>query len=233
MIRRRATRLAALVLLAALFAGLAAAQEQPAEAPADGLVSLDFNDVELGDVIKTIAKMTGRNFIYDDRVRGRVTIVSPSPVPVEQAYAVFESVLQVIYLVFNEGYAASSGESLTRPDLSGEAIRLGRLLVELLPEPDVIGLLALMLLHESRRVARTTDTGELILLNEQDRSQWNRAQIDEGKALVERAFAAGAVGAYTLQAAIAAVHADAPSAEAVLAAIESAERALAPGGDRR
>jgi general secretion pathway protein D len=95
LIRRRAARLAALALLAALFAGLAAAQEPSDEAPADGLVSLDFNDVELGDVIKTIAKMTGRNFIYDDRVRGRVTIVSPSPVPVEQAYAVFESVLQV------------------------------------------------------------------------------------------------------------------------------------------
>ncbi|HEX5066962.1 MAG TPA: type II secretion system secretin GspD [Myxococcota bacterium] len=93
--RRRAARLAALALLAGLFAGLAGAQEPPAEAPADDLVSLDFNDVELGDVIKTIAKMTGRNFIYDDRVRGRVTIVSPSPVPVEQAYAVFESVLQV------------------------------------------------------------------------------------------------------------------------------------------
>src|SRR5882672_4300352 len=96
-------------------------------------------------------------------------------------------VLRVIYLVFNEGYAASSGESLTRPDLSGEAIRLGRLLVELLPEPEVIGLLALMLLHESRRAARTSSTGELILLDEQDRTLWNRAQIEEGRSLVARA----------------------------------------------
>src|SRR4051812_8277695 len=95
-----------------------------------------------------------------------------------------DSVLQVIYLVFNEGYAASSGESLTRPDLSGEAIRLGRLLVELLPDPEVIGLLALMLLHESRCAARATTTGELILLEEQDRTLWNRNQIEEGKALV-------------------------------------------------
>ena len=100
-----------------------------------------------------------------------------------------DTVLQVIYLVFNEGYSASSGESLTRPDLSGEAIRLGRLLVELLPEPEVVGLLALMLLHESRRAARTSPTGELILLDDQDRSLWNREQIAEGPALV----AAGAV----------------------------------------
>jgi RNA polymerase sigma-70 factor, ECF subfamily len=125
-----------------------------------------------------------------------------------------DSVLQVIYLVFNEGYAASSGESLTRPDLSGEAIRLGRLLVELLPDPEVIGLLALMLLHESRRAARTTSTGELILLDEQDRSLWNRQQIEEGKALVARAFASPQIGPYTVQAAISAVHADAPSADA-------------------
>jgi RNA polymerase sigma-70 factor (ECF subfamily) len=125
-----------------------------------------------------------------------------------------DSVLQVIYLVFNEGYAASSGESLTRPDLSGEAIRLGRLLVELLPETEVIGLLALMLLHESRRAARTTSTGELILLDEQDRTLWNRAQIEEGKSLVARAIASQQIGPYTIQAAISAVHADAASAEA-------------------
>src|SRR3954464_1489438 len=111
-----------------------------------------------------------------------------------------DSVLQVIYLVFNEGYAASSGESLTRPDLSGEAIRLGRLLVELLPETEVIGLLALMLLHESRRAARTSSTGELILLDEQDRTRWNRDQIGEGKTLVAQAVASQRIGPYTVQA---------------------------------
>ena len=118
--------------------------------------------------------------------------------------------LHVIYLVFNEGYSASSGGSLTRADLSGEAIRLGRLLVELLPEPEAMGLLALMLLHESRRAARTPPTGELILLDDQDRSLWNRAQIAEGAALVERALTSRRFGPYTLQAAIAAVHAEAP-----------------------
>jgi RNA polymerase sigma-70 factor, ECF subfamily len=123
-----------------------------------------------------------------------------------------DSVLQVIYLVFNEGYAASSGESLTRPDLSGEAIRLGRLLVELLPESEVIGLLALMLLHESRRAARTSSTGEIILLDEQDRTLWSREQIDEGKSLVQRALSLQRIGPYTIQAAISAVHADAPAA---------------------
>src|SRR4029078_8380960 len=99
-----------------------------------------------------------------------------------------DTVLQVIYLVFNEGYAASSGDSLTRPDLSGEAIRLGRLLRALFPEPEVLGLVALMLLHESRRAARPSPTGDLILLEDQDRSLWNREQIDEGTALVERAL---------------------------------------------
>jgi RNA polymerase sigma-70 factor (ECF subfamily) len=125
-----------------------------------------------------------------------------------------ESVLHVIYLVFNEGYAASSGASLTRSDVSGEAIRLGRLLVDLLPEPEALGLLALMLLHESRRAARSSPTGELILLDHQDRSLWNRELIAEGKTLVERALATRRFGPYTLQAAIAAVHADAPSADA-------------------
>jgi RNA polymerase sigma-70 factor, ECF subfamily len=124
-----------------------------------------------------------------------------------------DSVLQVTYLVFTEGYAASSGASLTRADLSQEAIRLGRLLMELLPEPEVLGLLALMLLQESRRAARVSQEGELILLEDQDRSLWNRAFIDEGKALVERALASRAFGPYTLQAAIAALHADAPSAD--------------------
>jgi RNA polymerase sigma-70 factor (ECF subfamily) len=125
-----------------------------------------------------------------------------------------DAVLQVIYLVFTEGYSASSGESLTRSDLSGEAIRLGRLLVELLPEPEAQGLLALMLLHESRRVTRTSPEGELVLLDDQDRSLWNRNLIDEGVSLVELALASRPVGPYTVQAAIAAVHASASSAAA-------------------
>ncbi len=123
-----------------------------------------------------------------------------------------DSVLHVIYLVFNEGYLASSGASLTREDLSAEAIRLGRLLVELLPEPEAVGLLALMLLHEARRPARASPGGELILLEEQDRSLWNREQIKEGVSLVERALSSRGVGPYTLQAAIAAVHAEARDA---------------------
>ena len=125
-----------------------------------------------------------------------------------------DSVLQVVYLVFNEGYSASSGESLTRHDLSGEAIRLGRLLVDLLPDPEAVGLLALMLLQESRRAARTSPAGELVLLDDQDRSRWNREQIAEGAALVERALSSRRFGPYTLQAAIAAVHAEAPTAAA-------------------
>jgi len=125
-----------------------------------------------------------------------------------------DTVLQVVYLVFTEGYSASSGESLTRPGLSGEAIRLERLLVELLPEPEVQGLLALMLLHESRRSARASPEGELVLLDDQDRSLWNRHLIDEGIALVERALASHRFGPYTLQAAIAAVHAEASTAAA-------------------
>jgi RNA polymerase sigma-70 factor (ECF subfamily) len=122
------------------------------------------------------------------------------------------TVLHVIYLVFNEGYSASSGTSLTRHDLSAEGIRLGRLLVELLPEPEAIGLLALMLLHESRRKARSSSEGELVLLDDQDRSLWNREMIAEGVALVEQAFHSRQFGPYTLQAAIAAVHAETPSA---------------------
>jgi len=122
-----------------------------------------------------------------------------------------DAVLHVIYLVFNEGYSASSGDTHTRPDLSAEAIRLGRLLVELLPEPEAQGLLALMLLHESRRAARTSATGEIVLLEDQDRSLWNRAQINEGKALVEQSLASGRFATFTIQAAIVAVHADASS----------------------
>ena len=125
-----------------------------------------------------------------------------------------DAVLRVVYLVFNEGYSASSGAALTRHDLSSDAISLGRLLVELLPEPEALGLLALMLLHDSRRSARTSPSGELILLNDQDRLLWNRDQIAEGSALVERALAARQVGPYTIQAAIAAVHANAANAAA-------------------
>ena len=141
----------------------------------------------------------------------RIPYQVPSPAELPERLG---TVLQVVYLVFNEGYSASSGASLTRADLSSEAIRLGRLLLELLPEPEVVGLLALMLLQESRRAARTSPTGELILLENQDRSRWNREQIAEGVALVERALLSRRFGPYTLQAAIVAVHSEAPSAAA-------------------
>ncbi|MBT2325791.1 RNA polymerase sigma factor [Variovorax paradoxus] len=134
--------------------------------------------------------------------------------PVAQLAERLDAVLRVVYLVFNEGYAASSGQTLTRPDLSSEAIRLGRLLIELLPEPEAIGLLALMLLHESRRAARTSASGEMVLLDEQDRKLWDKALIDEGAALVMRALSSRRFGPYTLQAAIAAVHAEAADAGA-------------------
>jgi len=139
----------------------------------------------------------------------------PYQVPLgEELSERLDTVLQVIYLVFNEGYSASSGESLTRSDLSGEAIRLGRLLMQLLPEPEVKGLLALMLLNESRRPARTSPQGELVLLDHQDRQLWSRDLIQEGQALVEQALVSRRFGPYTLQAAIAAVHADASDAAA-------------------
>jgi RNA polymerase sigma-70 factor (ECF subfamily) len=125
-----------------------------------------------------------------------------------------DAVLRVIYLLFTEGYSASSGGTLTRPDISIEAIRLGRLLVELLPEPEAVGLLALMLLQESRRAARSSAEGEVVLLEDQDRSLWNQEQIAEGSALVKRALSSRQIGSYTLQAAIAAVHAEAPSGAA-------------------
>ncbi len=136
-------------------------------------------------------------------------VPGPSELP-----ARLDAVLKVIYLVFNEGYSAGAGAEVTRAELTGEAIRLGRLLTELQPEPEVIGLLALMLLQESRRRARTSRTGELILLEQQDRSLWNREQIAEGLALVERALSSRRFGRYTLQAAIGAVHAEAESAGA-------------------
>ena len=125
-----------------------------------------------------------------------------------------DAILQVIYLVFNEGYSASSGDSATRADLSGEAIRLGRLLMDLMPEPEVVGLLALMLLQESRRAARTSPDGHIILLEDQDRALWNRDQIAEGLSRVTQALSSRQVGPYALQAAIAAVHAEAPGADA-------------------
>jgi RNA polymerase sigma-70 factor (ECF subfamily) len=125
-----------------------------------------------------------------------------------------DAVLRVVYLVFNEGYSASSGAWATRADLSGEAVRLARLLVELLPEPEAMGLLALMLLHESRRAARTSSAGDLILLEKQDRNLWDRKLIAEGVALVEKALASRRFGAYSLQAAIAAVHAESAAPEA-------------------
>jgi RNA polymerase sigma-70 factor, ECF subfamily len=125
-----------------------------------------------------------------------------------------EAVLRVVYLVYNEGYSASSGDSLTRHDLSGEAIRLGRLLVELLAEPEAMGLLALMVLQESRREARTSPSGEVVLLEVQDRGRWDQPLIAEGIALVERALVARPLGQYAIQAAIAAVHAEARTAEA-------------------
>jgi RNA polymerase sigma-70 factor (ECF subfamily) len=138
----------------------------------------------------------------------RIPYQVPAPAELPER---MDTVLQVIYLVFNEGYSASAGESVTRADLSGEAIRLARLLVELLPEPEAMGLLALMLLHESRRAARTSPDGDLILLEDQDRSLWDREQIAAGTALVERALVSRRFGSYTLQAAIAAVHAEAPT----------------------
>lgn len=125
-----------------------------------------------------------------------------------------DAVLRVVYLVFNEGYVASSGDALTRQDLSAEAIRLGRLLVALMPAPEAAGLLALMLLHESRRAARTSASGDLVLLEDQDRSSWDRERIAEGVALVQRAMSAGPAGPYAIQAAIAALHAEAPSFDA-------------------
>jgi RNA polymerase sigma-70 factor (ECF subfamily) len=152
--------------------------------------------------------------------------------PAEELPRRLEAVLAVVYLVFNEGYSATSGESLTRADLLAEAIRLGRLLVELLPEPETVGLLGLMLLHESRRPARATPGGDIVLLEDQDRSKWDARLIAEGTTLVERALGTRRFGAYTVQAAVAAVHASAPSAAATdwrqIAALYDALLALNP-----
>jgi RNA polymerase sigma-70 factor, ECF subfamily len=187
--------------------------------PADAQVALTLREV-CGLTTEEIARafLTAPPTLAQRIVRAKVKI-REARIPYEVPSRVelpdrLDTVLHVIYLVFNEGYSASSGASLTRADLSGEAIRLGRLLVELLPEPEAMGLLALMLLHESRRAARTGPTGELVLLDDQDRSRWSRDQIAEGTALVERALASRRIGPYTLQAAISAVHAEAPTAAA-------------------
>jgi RNA polymerase sigma-70 factor (ECF subfamily) len=184
--------------------------------PADARIALTMREV-CGLTTEEIARafLTATPTIAKRIVRAKAKIRDariPYEVPSQSELAPrLETVLQVIYLVFTEGYSASSGESLTRPDLSGEAIRLGRLLVELLPEPESQGLLALMLLHESRRDARTSPEGDLVLLDDQDRSLWDRDLIGEGVALVERALASRRFGAYTLEAAIVAVHAEAPN----------------------
>jgi len=188
----------------------------PALAP-DAQVALTLREVcgltteEIARAFLTPAPTLAQRIV---RAKGKIRdakIPYQVPTPAELPERL-DAVLRVIYLVFNEGYAASSGASLTRHDLSSEAIRLGRLLVDLLPEPEAQGLLALMLLHESRRAARTSESGDLILLDEQDRSRWNRDQIAEGTRLVERALASGRAGTYAVQAAIAAVHAGAPTA---------------------
>jgi RNA polymerase sigma-70 factor (ECF subfamily) len=185
----------------------------PALAP-DAQVALTLREV-CGLTTEEIAAafLTGAPTLAQRIVRAKAKIRDakipyqvPSPADLPER---LDSVLRVIYLVFNEGYSASSGESLTRADISTEAIRLARLLVDLLPEPEAMGLLALMLLNESRRAARTTASGDLILLDEQDRRQWNRDMIAEGVALVERALPLRRPGSYCLQAAISAVHAEA------------------------
>jgi len=150
------------------------------------------------------------------RAKGKIRDAAiPYQVPaLTELPARLDAVLRVVYLVFNEGYAASSGEALTRADLSAEAIRLGRMLLELLPEPEVAGLVALMLLQDSRRAARTTPDGDIVLLDEQDRTRWNRTAIAEGLVLVRQALGSRRFGPYTLQAAIAAAHAEAATPEA-------------------
>ena len=190
--------------------------------PPDARVALTLREV-CGLTTEEIARafLTTAPTVAQRIVRAKAKIRDariPYQVPARAELADrLESVLPVIYLVFNEGYSASSGATLTRHDVSAEAIRLGRLLLELLPappEPEAVGLLALMLLHESRRAARTSPEGELILLSEQDRTRWDRVLIEEGAALVRRALASRRPGPYALQSAIAAVHAEAPGPDA-------------------
>jgi len=184
--------------------------------PPEARVALTLREV-CGLTTEEIAKaflITPRTLAQ--RIVRAKTKIRETPIPYEvptpqELPARLGAVLQVVYLVFNEGYSAAAGAEVTRAELTGEAIRLGRLLTELRPEPEVIGLLSLMLLHESRHAARTSPTGELILLENQDRSLWNREQIAEGVALLEKALKSRRFGSYTLQAAIAAVHAEAES----------------------
>ncbi|WP_417792192.1 RNA polymerase sigma factor [Stutzerimonas xanthomarina] len=185
--------------------------------PADAQVALTLREVcDLKTEEIARAFLASPSTIAQRIVRAKQKIREagiPYRVPTrDELPARLDNVLRVIYLVFNEGYSASSGRELTRADLSAEAIRLGRLLLELLPDPELMGLLALMLLHDSRRAARTDEAGELVRLDEQDRSRWSQAQIAEGAALVERALASRRFGPYTVQAAIVAVHAEASSA---------------------
>ncbi|WP_408101503.1 RNA polymerase sigma factor [Stutzerimonas sp. VN223-3] len=185
--------------------------------PADAQVALTLREVcDLKTEEIARAFLASPSTIAQRIVRAKQKIrdaAIPYRVPArDELPARLDNVLRVIYLVFNEGYSASSGAELTRADLSAEAIRLGRLLLELLPDPELMGLLSLMLLHDSRRAARTDGTGELVRLDEQDRSLWDQTQIAEGSALVQRALASRRIGPYILQAAIVAVHAEAPSA---------------------
>jgi RNA polymerase sigma-70 factor (ECF subfamily) len=186
---------------------------------ADAQVALTLREV-CGLTTEAIAQafLTGAPTLAQRIVRAKAKIRDariPYQVPTHAELPDrLDAVLRVIYLVFNEGYAASSGSVLTRHDMSGEAIRLGRLLAGLLPEPEALGLLALMLLHESRRAARTSPSGELVLLDDQDRSLWDLDLIAEGAKLVEQALASRRIGPYAIQAAIAAVHAQAPTAAA-------------------
>ena len=185
--------------------------------PPDAQVALTLREVcgltteEIAHAFLTAPRTVAQRIV---RAKGKIRDAGipyevPSRADLANPAERLDAVLHVVYLVFNEGYSASAGATATRPDLSAEAIRLGRLLVELLPDPEVLGLLALMLLHDARRAARTSGDGEIVLLDEQDRSRWDRGQIAEGVALVERALAARRVGPFVLQAAIAAVHAEA------------------------
>ena len=235
--RRRARYDASLAELAErIAAGAADASETNEDGLEDDRLRLIFTcchpaltlDAQVALTLREVCALTteeiGRAFLLNPStvaqriVRAKAKIRdarSPYQVPARDELAGrLDAVLHVVYLVFNEGYSASSGSSLTRRDLSAEAIRLGRLLVELLPEPEAIGLLALMLLHESRRAARSTPEGEIVLLADQSRHLWDRALISEGVSLVERAISSRRFGPDTLQAAIAAVHAEAVTADA-------------------